>query len=51
MIEWPVAELVPHAGDMILLDRIERFDAESQNAAVSVKPDGLFNQADGSLPA
>lgn len=51
MIDWPVAELVPHAGDMILLDRIERFDDESLDACLSVSAGGLFNQPDGSLPA
>lgn len=51
MIDWPVSELVPHAGDMILLDVIERFDAQSLAARLTVKADGLFSQADGSLPA
>lgn len=51
MIDWPVAELVPHAGDMILLDRIERFDEESLDACLSVSAVGLFSQPDGSLPA
>lgn len=51
MIDWPVAELVPHAGDMILLDAVEAFDADSIDARLKVKPDGLFNLPDGSLPA
>ena len=51
MIDWPVAELVPHAGDMILLDAVEGFDADSIDARLKVKPDGLFNLPDGSLPA
>ncbi len=51
MIDWPVAELLPHAGDMILLEAVEAFDADSINAQLQVKPGGLFNLPDGSLPA
>jgi len=29
VIDWPIAELLPHAGDMILLDGVERFDDDS----------------------
>ena len=28
MLSWSLAELLPHAGDMILLDRIEQCDDE-----------------------
>lgn len=48
---WPIAELVPHAGGMILLDRVERFDGDSLEASLEVRPGGLFSEADGSLPA
>ncbi len=51
MIDWPVAELLPHAGDMILLDAVESFDAESITAQLRVKSAGLLNLPDGSLPA
>ncbi|WP_417781065.1 3-hydroxylacyl-ACP dehydratase [Stutzerimonas xanthomarina] len=51
MIDWPVAELLPHAGDMILLDAVESFDAESISAQLQVKSAGLLNLPDGSLPA
>lgn len=51
MIDWPVASLIPHAGDMILLDAVSRFDAESLEAHLHVRPGGLLNLADGSLPA
>lgn len=51
MIDWPIAGLLPHAGDMILLDAVEAFDAESIEARLQVKPKGLFNLPDGSLPA
>ncbi len=51
MIDWPVAELLPHAGEMILLDAVESFDADSITTHLRVKSAGLLNLADGSLPA
>ncbi len=51
MIDWPLAELLPHAGDMILIDRILSFDDEQIHAHATVKPGGLFNRDDGALPA
>jgi len=51
MIDWPIAELLPHAGDMILLDGVESFADEEVRTRLVVRPGGLLNQADGSLPA
>ncbi|WXL25299.1 hotdog family protein [Ectopseudomonas mendocina] len=51
MTLWPVAELVPHAGDMILLDQVQRFGDEDIETRLTVRDGGLFNQDDGSLPA
>lgn len=51
MTSWPLAELLPHAGDMILIDSISSFDDEQIYTRLTVKPDGLFNLPDGSLPA
>lgn len=51
MIDWPLAELLPHAGDMILIDQVLSFDEEQIHTRVTVKPGGLFNRDDGSLPA
>ncbi|WP_439820516.1 hotdog family protein [Pseudomonas sp. HLG18] len=51
MNDWPLAELLPHAGDMILIDRILSFDDEQIQTTLTVKPDGPFNLPDGSLPA
>jgi predicted hotdog family 3-hydroxylacyl-ACP dehydratase len=48
---WPIAELLPHAGDMILLDEVLHFSEEDVQTRLCVRPGGLFNQADGSLPA
>ncbi|MBK5378113.1 hotdog family protein [Pseudomonas sp. TH43] len=51
MTDWPLAELLPHAGDMILIDKIVSFDDEQIFTRLTVKPDGLFSLPDGSLPA
>lgn len=51
MIHWPLAELLPHAGDMILIEQILSFDDEQIHTRLTVKPGGLFNRPDGSLPA
>lgn len=50
MIAWPVAELVPHAADMILIDAVESFGDDTLRAVATVRPDGLFSRPDGSLP-
>ncbi|WP_439331761.1 ApeP family dehydratase, partial [Pseudomonas viridiflava] len=51
MIEWPLAELIPHAGDMILINQVLAFDEEQIQTCLTVRAGGLFNEADGSLPA
>ncbi|MBC8998326.1 hotdog family protein [Pseudomonas sp. N40(2020)] len=51
MTDWPLAELLPHAGDMILIDKILSFDEEQIYTRLTVKSEGLFNLPDGSLPA
>ena len=49
-MNWPVAELIPHAGEMVLLDELVSCDEERVHARLRVRP-GLLSQADGSLPA
>ncbi|WP_249678213.1 hotdog family protein [Pseudomonas abieticivorans] len=51
MIAWPIADLIPHAGDMILVDQVLAFDDDSIHTQLVVRPGGLFNREDGSLPA
>lgn len=51
MLNWSLAGLLPHAGDMILLDRIEQCDDERIVTELQVRDCGLFNQNDGSYPA
>lgn len=42
----PVATLVPHSGDLVLLDRVLTADQESLSAALTVRADGLYNHGD-----
>lgn len=51
MILPPVAQLIPHSGSAILIDEIVSFDDDTLLARTQIKQSGLFNQADGSLPA
>lgn len=50
MIPWPIADLLPHAGDMILLDEVLAFDDDRVQTRLRVRP-GLLSDADGGLPA
>ncbi len=49
MMPWPVASLLPHAGNMILLDTVIRYDADSLTAHAVIRP-GPYSLPDGSLP-
>ncbi|MBA1202374.1 hotdog family protein [Pseudomonas capeferrum] len=51
MITWSLAELLPHAGDMILIDEVDSCDDEQIHTRLTVRSGGLFNRPDGSLPA
>lgn len=51
MTLWPIAEVVPHAGEMILLDSIEMFEAERITCVRTIQPNGMFMDTDGSLPS
>ena len=51
MIAWPLAELLPHAGDMILIDHVLSFDDDHIHTCLTVQSNGVFSRADGSLPA
>ncbi len=41
---FDIAELVPHSGQMSLLERVIRHDGQSLTAEVIVRQDGLFDQ-------
>ena len=42
-----IRSLVPHAGPMVLLDRVISVDEDSLLAEVRIRPDSLFCNADG----
>lgn len=48
---WPIAEVVPHSGDMSLLDRMIELDAERIVCTAVIRAGGLFSDADGCFPA
>jgi predicted hotdog family 3-hydroxylacyl-ACP dehydratase len=51
MSRWPVAEVLPHAGAMILLDRVDELEAERIVCARGLRAGEPFIDADGGLPA
>jgi len=51
MTVWPIAELLPHAGEMILLDAVLEHGPEHALCSRRVPAGGLFHDADGNLPA
>lgn len=46
-----IASLIPHTGDMVLLDRIIEFDDPRLTAELIVRGDGLLGGDDISVPA
>lgn len=42
----PVAALLPHSGDLVLLDRILEAGEDSLAAVLTVRADGLYNHGD-----
>ncbi len=51
MIDYnDVAGLIPHSGQMVLLDRIVEFDQDGLTAEMTVRDDGLFGNEQG-VPA
>ncbi|WP_266170213.1 hotdog family protein [Dyella subtropica] len=51
MTLWPIADVLPHTGDMVLLDRVVEFDAERIVCTRIVRDGDPFVSDDGSLPA
>lgn len=48
--QFSVEELVPHAGNMVLLERVIEFEPEKMVAEVIVRADGLFGD-ENAVPA
>lgn len=51
MVEYTVAELVPHAGQAVLLDEILSGDRQHAAAGLTVRADGVFDDGAGRVPA
>lgn len=51
MKPWPIADVVPHAGRMILLDDIEHVTRERIVCTRTIRPGDMFADPDGSLPS
>ena len=51
MNAWPIADVLPHAGAMVLLDRVDELEAERIVCARGLRMGEPFVDADGSLPA
>ena len=51
MNTWPIEALLPHTGGMILLDAMTEAEEERIVCRRTVRPGGLFEDADGNLPA
>jgi len=49
-MNWPISTLLPHAGNLILLDAVQHVDDDSLTASATVKP-CPYSLPDGSLPA
>lgn len=47
----PVGDLLPHAGNVVLLDALLEVGPSHAMAELTVRDDGLFSQPDGSVPA
>ena len=48
---YAVAELIPHTGQMSLLDEVLAVDCDSAAARLTVRADGLFDDGQGRVPA
>lgn len=50
-LPWTVDELLPHSGQMILIDEVLSADADCIVVRCTPRADGLFNHDDGNIPA
>jgi predicted hotdog family 3-hydroxylacyl-ACP dehydratase len=51
MNTWPIEALLPHTGEMILLDAVIEADEDRIVCRRTVRAGGRFEDADGNLPA
>ena len=48
---WPIATLLPHSGDAVLLDGVTGWDDDQLRAIATIQADSLYSQQGGGLPA
>lgn len=51
MTHWPIQTLLPHSGDMVLLDEVLDVDAERIVCRRIVRADGLYDGGPDGMPA
>ena len=49
--KFPVADLLPQSGPMVLIDTVTKIDDDSIATQVRVRDDGLFSLANNTVPA
>ncbi|WFP50273.1 3-hydroxylacyl-ACP dehydratase [Methylomonas sp. EFPC3] len=49
--DWDIAELLPHTGDMVLLDRVVSFEEDRLSAVLTVRGEGLLFGDERAVPA
>ncbi len=49
--KFPVADLLPQSGSMVLIDAVTRINDDSITTQVRVRDDGLFSLANNTVPA
>ncbi|MEE9412033.1 MAG: 3-hydroxylacyl-ACP dehydratase [Methylococcales bacterium] len=49
--KFPVADLLPQSGSMVLIDAVTRIDDDSISTQVRVRDDGLFSLVNNTVPA
>jgi predicted hotdog family 3-hydroxylacyl-ACP dehydratase len=49
--QYPVADLLPQSGSMVLIDAVTQIDDDSITTQIKVRDDGLFSLANNTVPA
>ncbi len=50
-LHYPIAELLPHGADMVLLDRLLAYDENSATGEVTIRPESRFSDGERGVPA
>lgn len=47
---YPIAELLPHGADMVLLDHLRAYDEDSATCEVTIRPESPFSDGPSGVP-